>query len=47
MTNKDFTPEQKAANAKYQAESWSKETSYIIVIEGHGGEIGTRHRVDD
>jgi hypothetical protein len=31
MTNKNFTPEQKAANAKYQAESWSKETSYIIV----------------
>ena len=31
MTNKNFTTEQKAANAKNQAESWSKKTSNIIV----------------
>ena len=31
MTNKNFTPEEKAAWAKYEAESWSQSTSYIIV----------------
>lgn len=31
MTNKNFTPEEKAAWAKYEAESWSKTTSYIII----------------
>ncbi len=31
MTNKNFTPEEKAAWAKYEAESWSKPTAYIIV----------------
>lgn len=32
MTNKNYTPQQKAAWAKYESECWSKSTSYIIII---------------
>ncbi len=31
MTNKNYTPQEKAAWAKYESECWSKSTSYIIV----------------
>lgn len=31
MSKNNYTPEEKAAWAKYEAESWSKSTSYILV----------------
>lgn len=30
MSKNNYTPEEKAAWAKYEAESWSKPTSYIL-----------------